>query len=261
MKDFQKDHRPANEQPRQFLSLVLTVIVHIGLLALLFFGINWQSKPLGTLEVGLVGPSSPAPKPPRPEPPPEPPKPEPPKPEPPKPVAEEPAPQPKPEIATKKEKPKKPPEKPKEPPKPEKPKPEKPRELKQIDLNRTLEKEIARSAETQKANDLLNGPRGAAAASPGELDAYRAAVAAKIRRNLVAPPDLSGNPEAMFEIEQLLGNGGGEVVNVKLKHSSGNRALDEAIVRAIRKSSPLPLPENRNLFERKLNLTFRPLGE
>ena len=259
MKDFRMDSRPANEKPRSFLSLVLTIVVHTGLLAFLFFGINWQSKPLGSLEVGLVGPSSPAPKPA-----PEPPTPKPPaspQSEPPKtdPVIEKPVSQPKPELATKKEKPKEPPkqEKPKGPSKPEKPE-RKARELKQIDFKNSLDKEIERSASAKKASDLLNSGAGA---KPGELDAYRATVAAKIRRNLSAPPDLSGNPEAVVEIEQLFGNGGGEVVNVQLKRSSGNRALDEAILRAIRKSNPLPLPENRNLFERKLNLTFRPLEE
>ncbi|MDR0701687.1 MAG: TonB C-terminal domain-containing protein [Azoarcus sp.] len=223
-------------------------------MAFLFFGINWQSKPLGSLEVGLVGPA-PAPKqaPPQPAP-------EPPKPEPPKPVVEESAPQPAPEIATKKK------EKPKEPPKPEKPKekpkePPKPRELKPIDFKKPLEQEIARQEEAKKASELLNSGVRGGGGSPGELDAYRNAIAAKVRRNLIAPPGLSGNPEAVFEIEQILGGNGGEVVNVKLRRSSGNSALDEAILRAIRKSSPLPPPDNRNLFERKLNLTFRPLEE
>ncbi|MDR2093540.1 MAG: TonB C-terminal domain-containing protein [Azoarcus sp.] len=256
MKDFRMDRRPVNVRPRKFLSFILTLAVHIGLLAFLFFGINWQSQPLGSLEVGLVGPA-PAPAPKQAPPPP----PEPPKPEPPKPVVEETAPQPAPEIATKKK------EKPKEPPKPKKPKekpkePPKPRELKPIDfVEKNLKQEIARQEEAKKANSLLESGARGGGGSPGELDAYRSAIAAKVRRNLIAPPGLSGNPEAVFEIEQILGGNGGEVVNVKLKRSSGNSALDEAIQRAIRKSSPLPPPDNRNLFERKLNLTFRPLEE
>ncbi|MCL2590548.1 MAG: TonB C-terminal domain-containing protein [Betaproteobacteria bacterium] len=264
MNDFQPDHRPAQAPPRGFLSLVLTVVVHIGLLALLFFGVNWQSKPLGSLEVGLAGaPSAPAPVPP----PPEPPKPAPPPPEPPKP---EPPPQPKPEIATKKPEPPKP-EKPK--PEPPKPKPEhkppEPPPLKPIDLQKQLDQKlnqaIERSAEARKANDILGGGQqgraSRAAAAAGELDAYRAAIRAKVRGNLVLPQGLSGNPEALFEIEQVKGSRGGEVINVRLKRSSGNRALDEAIERAIRKSNPLPLPDNPNLFSRMLEVTFRPLEE
>jgi colicin import membrane protein len=44
---------------------------------------------------------------------------------------------------------------------------------------------------------------------------------------------------------------------VKLAKSSGNRAYDEAVERAILKSSPLPLPEDRSLFRKQLQLRFR----
>ncbi|MDR1227862.1 MAG: TonB C-terminal domain-containing protein [Azoarcus sp.] len=260
MKDFRMDRRPTNVRPRKFLSLILTLAVHIGLLAFLFFGIDWQSQPLGSLEVGLVGPGPAPVRQAPPPPPPEPPRPEPPKPEPPKPVVEESVPQPAPQIATKKEKPK-------EPPKPEKAKEKpKPRELKPINMidvdnNKKLTQELARQEEANKASTLLNSGSRGGGGNPGELDAYKNAVAAKIRRNLLKPPGLSGNPEAQLEIEQILGGNGGEVVNVQIRKSSGNRALDEAILRAIRKSSPLPLPDNRNLFDRKLQITFRPLEE
>ncbi|MCL1859975.1 MAG: TonB C-terminal domain-containing protein, partial [Proteobacteria bacterium] len=86
MNDSRPDRRPRQAPPRRFLSLALTVAVHIGLLTFLFFGVNWQNEPLGSLEVGLVSaPSSPAPSAPPPPPPPPKPEPEPPKPEPPKP--------------------------------------------------------------------------------------------------------------------------------------------------------------------------------
>jgi len=268
MNDFRPDYRPTQTPSRGCLSLILTIAVHAGLAAFLFVGINWQSKPVNPIEIELVGAPSPAPAPPKPKPPepeppkpepePEPPKPEPPKPEPPK----EPPPQPKPEIATKDPKPEKKPE-PKPEPKP-KPKPEpKPPPLKPIDFQKQLDQAIERTAETRKINELLEGgQRGRQnAVNPAELDAYRASIAAKVRRNLVAPPGLSGNPEAVFEIEQIMSSKGGEVINVKLNHSSGNHALDEAIERAIRKSDPLPLPDNHNLFERRLKITFRPLEE
>jgi len=265
MNDFRPDRRPRQKPPRRFLSLILTIAVHIGLLAFLFFGVNWQSKPLGSLEVGLVsapsGPASAPPPPPPPPPPPEPPKPEPP-PEPPKP---DPPPQPKPEIATKKPEP----EKPKPEPKPEKPKPPEPPLLKPINLQKQtdqkLNQTIERFNEAKKGNDILTsgqqGQGAQAAGTPGELDAYRSAIAAKVRRKLVLPLGLSGNPEALFEIEQVRGSRGGEVINVRLKRSSGNRALDEAMERAIRNSDPLPLPDNPNLFIRNLNVTIQPLED
>jgi colicin import membrane protein len=46
-----------------------------------------------------------------------------------------------------------------------------------------------------------------------------------------------------------------------LKKSTGHAALDEAIERAIRKSSPLPKPDDQSLFNRTLAFTFRPLEQ
>ncbi|MDR2015776.1 MAG: TonB family protein [Azoarcus sp.] len=268
MNDFHPDRRPYQTPPRKILSFVLTVAVHIGLLSFLFFGVNWRSKPLVSLEVGLVG--APSASTPAPAHPPEPPKPEPPKPEPPKP---EPPPQPEPEIATKNPEPpkteKKPgPEKKHEPEKkPERKLPEP--SLKPIDIQKQLEQkldqDIKRTAEAKKANEILGGRQQGQGSqrvgNPGELDAYRSVISAKIRRNLPLLPGLSGNPSAVFEIEQVMGSGGGEVINVKLKQSSGNQALDEAIARAIRKSSPLPPPDDPVLFNRRLEITVWPLEE
>ena len=76
-----------------------------------------------------------------------------------------------------------------------------------------------------------------------------------MRQNWILPQDLQGNPEAVFDVVQLPT---GEVLSVKLAKSSGNKAYDEAVERAILKSSPLPLPEPRSLFDRQLKLTFRP---
>jgi colicin import membrane protein len=198
-------------------------------------------------------------------PPPEPPKPEPPKPEPPKP--EPPKPQPKPEIATKAPEPPKPEKKPEPKPKPPEEPPLKPIDLKKL-TDQKLNQEIERRDEVKRVNELLgdgqqgkSNQRAANPGNPGELDAYKKAIADKVRRNLNAPPGLSGNPSAVFEIEQIMGSRGGEVINVKLKTSSGNHALDEATERAIRKSSPLPLPDDPALFKRRLDFVFYPLGE
>jgi len=80
-------------------------------------------------------------------------------------------------------------------------------------------------------------------------------IRAKIRGNIVVPPDIQGNPEAHFVVVQLPT---GEVLSRKLVKSSGHRAYDEAVERAILKSSPLPKPDKAELFERELRLTFRP---
>ena len=67
---------------------------------------------------------------------------------------------------------------------------------------------------------------------------------------------MAGNPEAIFEVVQLPT---GEIIDVQLRKSSGVKAYDEAVQRAILKSSPLPRPDRPELFQRALTLRFRPL--
>ncbi len=83
-------------------------------------------------------------------------------------------------------------------------------------------------------------------------------IQAKVRGNVIVPPEIAGNPEAIFEVVQLPT---GEIIDVQLRKSSGVRAYDDAVQRAILKSSPLPRPGTADLFQRSLTLKFRPLPE
>jgi colicin import membrane protein len=80
-------------------------------------------------------------------------------------------------------------------------------------------------------------------------------IRSKIRSNVIVPPDLHGNPEAVFDVVQLPT---GEIIDVRLRQSSGVPAYDNAVQRAILKSSPLPMPATPDLFQRSLRLKFRP---
>jgi len=108
--------------------------------------------------------------------------------------------------------------------------------------------QVARAAQQRAAAD-------AAAASRAEAD-YIRRVQSKIKGNVVLPPELPGNPEAVFEVVQLPT---GEIIDAVLRKSSGVRAYDDAVQRAIIKSSPLPRPDRPDLFHRTLTLKFRPL--
>ncbi len=245
--------RPA---PGKRISFALAVLMHLGLAAVLIYGIHWQTKKPATVAVDLVRavPSAPTSVPEqKPEPKAEP-KPEPkpvPKPEPkvePKPL---PKPIPTPEIAQK-EKPKPPKPEPKAEPEPPKPTPDPFKEQLRREAEQ-LQQRKASAAATQELADLK--ARQASGAQAGEIDKYIAAIRGKVRGNIVLPPDIKGNPEAEFEVTQLPS---GEVLTVKLLRSSGNAAYDAATERAIRKSSPLPKPSKSELFDRTLNLKFRP---
>ncbi|MEO8849733.1 MAG: cell envelope integrity protein TolA [Casimicrobiaceae bacterium] len=80
-------------------------------------------------------------------------------------------------------------------------------------------------------------------------------IQAKVKGNLILPSDLPGNPQAIFDVVQLPT---GEIIDAKLQKSSGVRAYDDAVQRAILKSSPLPKPGRPEMFQRVLTLRFRP---
>jgi colicin import membrane protein len=96
----------------------------------------------------------------------------------------------------------------------------------------------------------------AAARARAEAD-YVRRIRSKVKGNVILPPDIAsaGNPEAIFDVVQLPT---GEIIDAVLRKSSGSRAYDDAVHRAIVKSSPLPRPERPELFQRTLTLKFRP---
>lgn len=96
------------------------------------------------------------------------------------------------------------------------------------------------------------------AAEVGRIVAdFRDKIRAKIHGNTRIPENLTGNPQARFEVNVLPT---GEIVGVKLLKSSGNAAYDQAVERAIFKSSPLPTPTDKDALAqfRKLDLKFQP---
>jgi colicin import membrane protein len=88
----------------------------------------------------------------------------------------------------------------------------------------------------------------------GDDRSYLAKLKTKIRGNVVLPPNLQGNPPSLFRVTQLPT---GEVIDVRLIKSSGNAQLDAAVERAIRKSSPLPVPDGR-APDRIIDITYLP---
>jgi colicin import membrane protein len=241
---------PANTAGKR-ISIALAIAVHLLLAAFLFYGVRWQTKATDVVEVELVRaapepaaivtPPAPVAVPPAPtiEPPPKP-----------EPKPEPAPPPPKPDIAIK-EKPK-----PKLPPKPE-PKPRV--DPFQEQLKREAEQLTQRKQADSAAQEFAQKQAAQASAARSKAVAdYLGRIRSKIRGNIVLPPEIKGNPEAVFDVTQLPS---GEVLTVRLRRSSGNAALDAAIERAILKSSPLPKPQQADLFSRLLELRYKPLDE
>ena len=87
------------------------------------------------------------------------------------------------------------------------------------------------------------------------VDEHIGKIKAKIKRNIVMPPDVPDNAKAEFAVTLLPG---GSVLSVRLVKPSGAAAYDSAVERAILKAQPLPLPLDVSLFSRfrELHLKF-----
>jgi colicin import membrane protein len=228
-------------QPALGPSFALSALTHAVLIAVLFLGVRFQSHPPSSVMVELWEPPAPPPPAPVVE-----------APKPPPPVVKpppEPEPQvKKPEIAL--------PEKPKPKPKPPPPK----RDLafeKQLREQAALEQKQVEQLDNQRRERELKDliARQQAAAFSKAIASWTDRIRIKVRGNIILPQELPGNPEAIFDVALLPT---GEVLTVRKRKSSGNPAYDDAVERAIMKSSPLPLPEDRSIFRRDLELKFRP---
>ena len=246
----------------KWIAAILAVAVHLAFVVFLIVSVNWQNREAEPVSVELYAPPSetpPPPQPPRPEPEPPKPAPEPPKPppEPPKPAPKaEPPPPTKAEIALKEKQ-----EQQRKKEQADRERKEKERidaEKKKVEEKRLAEvrDRQAREAEALKAQAQREQAAAADAAKVRANADYIRRIQAKVKGNVVVPPEIAGNPEAIFDVVQLPT---GEIIDAQLKKSSGNRAYDEAVQRAIIKASPLPRPDSPDLFQRNLTLKFRPL--
>jgi len=114
-----------------------------------------------------------------------------------------------------------------------------------------------RAQADQEARTRAAQAAAGAARNKAQLD-WIDKIRSRIRGYINLPPDIPGNPEAIFDVAQLPT---GEIIEVKLRKSSGVRAYDDAVQRAILKASPLPRAVPAELFQRNLELRFRPLDQ
>jgi colicin import membrane protein len=133
---------------------------------------------------------------------------------------------------------------------------EKQDKLKQEQARRAQEDAQRLQREAQEAAARQQAAAQQAASSRLVSD-YKGRIQARIKRFIVLPADISGNPQAEFEVVLMPT---GEVLHARLVRPSGNNAYDTAVERAILKAQPLPLPPDPALFPtfRELQLKFRP---
>ncbi len=133
-------------------------------------------------------------------------------------------------------------------------------EAKRRDELRRQEEELLRQSMEQSlaAESSQIKARAAAARHASEIDKlvarYQDMISAKIRGNTRLPDNLPGNPQVEFKLKVLPS---GEIAKITLTKSSGIAAFDQAVLRGIERSSPLPLPEDRAAAERFRDLDIK----
>lgn len=138
------------------------------------------------------------------------------------------------------------------------------KEAKQVAIAKVAHEEVTAEEETdsevtEKINEEQNQISAAkASAAASEIDHYKQIIIQAISRKWVVTQD---HPDLVCKLIVHLGPGG-IVMDVDIVQESGDSNLDRSARAAILKASPLPVPENPEVFDkfRTLRLTFRPQG-
>ncbi len=101
---------------------------------------------------------------------------------------------------------------------------------------------VQRKENLERQNALL-GATGGAQASGAALKAsgpsatYGSKVRAKVKPNIIFTEDIAGNPVAEVEVRTTLD---GTIISQRLVKTSGNKAWDEAVIKAIIRTETMP---------------------
>jgi colicin import membrane protein len=89
----------------------------------------------------------------------------------------------------------------------------------------------------------------------GALTSWLSQITARIQRAWLRPPSARAGVQCVLHVTQAPG---GTVTNVSIGECNGDQAVRESIEAAAYRASPLPPPPDPSLFERDLEITFRP---
>ena len=96
--------------------------------------------------------------------------------------------------------------------------------------------------------------KGTALKASGPSASYAGRIRARIKPNITFTEDVAGNPKAEVEVRT---SPDGTIISRKLLSSSGNKAWDEAVLKAIDKTATLPRDEDGRVPP-VLEISFRP---
>jgi colicin import membrane protein len=136
-------------------------------------------------------------------------------------------------------------------------------EKRQADAKREIEEKrkaeearLRAQREAELQHSLAAEEHVMAARSNGQLASWEAQIQARIQRAWLRPPSARAGINCIVYVTQVPG---GEVVNVRLGECNGDPAVRESIQAAAFRASPLPPPPDPALFERNLEIQFKPV--
>ena len=110
------------------------------------------------------------------------------------------------------------------------------------------QREAAMRQEVAQEQDRLRATQLAAA-----RDIYLQALSHQVAQHWLRPPDVSSDLTCVVQVQQTKS---GEVIAAKVVRGSGNAIFDRSVEAAVLKASPLPTPQEPELFDPVLNVTF-----
>lgn len=134
-------------------------------------------------------------------------------------------------------------------------------ELERQEEEKARQAEIARqAAELQRRQEAERQAAARRAAQQKEIERYRAAIRQAVTNRWHIPPGATADLRTEIKVRLLPS---GEVLNVKILHSSGDAAFDKSVEAAVYRASPLPVPAaDSGLFDafREVIFAFTPLN-
>lgn len=113
----------------------------------------------------------------------------------------------------------------------------------QAELDAELQAALAAEGERRRAEES------------GLLDQYLRSIQSQIERNWIAPPTARPGLECVINVTQIPS---GDVVGVSFGRCNGDDAVKRSIEAAVLRASPLPRPPVPSLFNRSVEVTFKP---
>jgi colicin import membrane protein len=117
------------------------------------------------------------------------------------------------------------------------------------------EQQAAAEREAELRRSLDQELRQDAAHSSAALASWQSQITARIQRAWLRPPSARSGIACVLHVTQVPG---GAVTNVSVGSCNGDQAVRESIEAAVYRASPLPQPADPALFQRDLEITFRP---